>query len=224
MLPSLGGKYRQGGTAVGNQASSYQSMNRYRNNKYGSQQKRGGYELPDYLKSRVKVSNSNQNQNKPGSQHSNQNNNDPMNDRSLSYNRRLQNAIHQQNNKLYPGGYNSIDRSRSGHGGNRLGSKGGGAGGRQKIGFNHQSQPSLNINKKPNYFSSYGQRNHIPNKYGSNQGRIGSGGAINRGNINSNSINIAPQMSGGEYGGLTNTSVDENYKSPDALKLLKRGK
>lgn len=46
---------------------------------------------------------------------------------------------------------------------------------------------------------------------------------MKRGNMNSNSISNVKQL-GGEYGGLVNTSVDENYKSPDALKLLKRGK
>lgn len=131
-LPTLGGKYRQGPAAVGNQAPNYQSLNRYRgNNKFGApSQKRGGYELPDYLKSRVKVTNGNQNLNKPGSQHSSLSKKpDPMNDRALSYNRRLQVAIHAQNHQLYPGGYNSIDRSRSGHGGNRAGSRGGPVGG-----------------------------------------------------------------------------------------------
>jgi hypothetical protein len=116
-----------------------------------------------------------------------------MNDRALSYNRRLQKAIHAQNHQLYPGGYNSIDRSRSGHGGNRAGSRGAGgpAGGlpRQKVGFNHQSQPNLKLNKKVNYFSSYGQRNHIPNRYGGKgpEDRVGTGGGMNRGNMNSNS-------------------------------------
>ena len=88
----------------------------------------------------------------------------------------------------------------------------------------------MKLKEKVNYFSSYGQRNHIPlGRYGgTGQGpedRIGSGGGngMKRGNMNSNSISNVKQL-GGEYGGLVNTSVDENYKSPDALKLLKRGK
>ena len=149
-----------------------------------------------------------------------------MNDRALTYNRRLQKAIHNQNNQLYPSGYNSIDRTHSGYGGSynkpRATSKSGVP--RQRVGYTHQSQPHQRMNQKVNYHSSYGSRNQ---NY--NQNKYTNAALQSNNNINTNQEDRMRSeqvlKNNNDYGAQVNKgnlSFDENYITPSALQLIKK--
>lgn len=91
---------------------------------------------------------------------------------------------------------------------------------RKKLGFNYSSQPHLRQQQK-NIFDNMNKQVYVPNKYKmSANERLSAGGRSNNSNNNQGVYQNNYQRDNTVGANVNNTSHDENYKTPDALKLL----